>query len=510
MSRHARMWPLVGPSVAVLLGAGSADARQLSALRHVAPRPLPHRTAAFVPPASPNDSRASSSRSVGPIVSVVGVVYDSLADAPLADADVQLLSDGPGARVYDARTDSSGHFTLAAVEAGSYLAGFFHPRVDSLGIDLPPTRILVSAGVPTALHLATPSRQTLIAAFCPPDSSPVLGGLLLGAVRDAESGDRLSYAMVSVQWSELAFQDSSLATVRRSGMIPTTADGRFAVYRLPVDADLTVRAAVGSDTSGAVALQFPLTGILAHDILVAPTRRNSARATTRLSGRVLSADGAPVANARLTLWGYDGEVRTGEDGRFAFADVPGGSTTLDVRGVGFEPIRRAIDLRSGPSSRNSLDLVVARAATKLAPVTILDTRISSVLTRSGFDKRRTAPFGRFVDAQELEKMHVISTTQALGRFPGMFLKTASRGTRLFMRDPQGLACAPTVWVDGAPYSPKSAAEVDGVIDIDLFAIPDDIAGIEIYRRASQAPLQFAGTTRSVCGVIVIWRKSGQQ
>ncbi len=505
MSKNERIWRAVGLCAPLFFAAGSASAQRVTQ-----PRPPVSRASALASAAMPALPGANSPLAPQARVSVAGFVYDSLSESPLAGADVQLLSEGPDARVYDARTDSAGHFVLPAVDAGRYLAGFFHPRVDSLGLDLPPSRISVAAGTPTELRLATPSRQTLIAAFCPPDSSPELGGLLLGAVRDAESGDRLSFAMVSVQWSELALQDSSLATVRRSGMIPATGDGQFAVCRLPVDAELTVRAAVASDTSGAVALQFPPNGVLAHDIFVAPTRSNSARATANLTGRVLSADGAPVANARLTLWGYDGEVRTAEDGRFAFADVPGGSTTLDVRGVGFEPIRRAIDLRSGPSSRNSLDLVVARAATKLAPVTIIDTRISSVLTRSGFDKRRTAPFGRFVDARELEKMHVISTTQALGRFPGMFLKTASRGTRLFMRDPQGLACAPTVWVDGAPYSPKSAAEVDGVIDIDLFAIPDDIAGIEIYRRASQAPLQFAGTTRSACGVIVIWRKGGQQ
>lgn len=484
MSKHARTWSVVGISVAVLLGAGGADARQLS---------------------GPNVSRTSLRT-----VSVSGVVFDSLSDAPLADADVQLLGDGPGARVYDARTDSLGRFVLPAVEEGNYLAGFFHPRVDSLGLDIPPSRVSVAAGAPTELRLATPSRQTLIAAFCPPDTSPVLGGLLIGAVRDAESGDRLSFAMVSVQWSELALQDSSLATVLRSGMIPTTGDGQFAVCRLPVDAELTVRAAVASDTSGAVALQFPLSGVLAHDIFVAPTRSDSTRASTRLSGRVLSTGGAPVANARLTLWGYDGEVRTAEDGRFVFAAVPGGSTTLDVRGVGFEPIRRPIDLRSGPASRNSVELVVSRASTTLAPVTIIDRRVSNALARSGFEKRRTGGYGRFVDAAELAKMQPPTTTSALGRFPGMWLKTASRGTRLFMRDPQGLACAPFVWVDGAPYSPRAAADVDGVVDIDLLATPEDIAGIEIYRRASQAPLQYAGTTPSACGVIVIWRKGGQR
>lgn len=446
---------------------------------------------------------ASRELPTGSVANVSGFVFDSLADLPLANADVQLLGDGSSPRVYDARTDSLGRFAVAAVEAGNYVVGFFHPRVDSLGIDLPPVQVTVAPDAPTEIRLATPSRRTIAASICASDSLTTNGALFLGAVRDAATGDRLAGAVVSVQWSMLAFQDAGLASVKTGGIVPASPDGHFAVCNLPADAEFTVRAAVGADTSGAVALQFPEVGILARDIYVAPLNSSEDSASARLSGRVVTQSGAPVVGARVSLWGWGG-VRTNESGVFAFPDVPGGSTTLDVRGVGFEPVRRSIDLRTGASRNNTADIVVERATTTLAPVTIVDTRVSSVLLRSGFEERRLGGSGRFLDAEDFEKLPITNTTEALGRFPGMLLRNAGRGSRIYMRDPHGLVCSPMVWVDGAPYSP--AAESDGAVDIDILAAPNQIAGMEIYRRVSQAPLRFGGTTRSACGVIVIWRK----
>ncbi len=432
---------------------------------------------------SPSHQGAAPAIQSQKTVSVTGVVFDSLTGLPLPNADVQLLGDGASPRVYDARTDNRGHFVVASVESGSYLAGFFHPRLDSLGIDFPPVRITIAADAPTELQLATPSRRSIAASICPRDSLQEDGALVFGAVRDAATGDRLTGAVVSIQWSMLAVADSALANVHTGELVPVSDEGHYAICHVPLDAAVTIRAAVGADTSGAVAVQVPPIGILSRDVYVAPRTSAADSASTRLSGRVVTPDGEPVVGAELSLWGHDGEVRTNERGTFVFPSVPGGSSTLDVRRVGFEPARGPVDVRTGAGQTNTVEIVLARATTKLAPVTILDRRVSSVLVRSGFESRRKGGYGRFVDAEGLEKMHVVNTTEAIGRFPGMYLKTASRGTRLFMRDPQGLACSPMVWVDGSPYSPKAAADVDGVVDIDLLANPSQIAGIEIYRRA---------------------------
>jgi hypothetical protein len=91
-------------------------------------------------------------------------------------------------------------------------------------------------------------------------------------VRDAASGERLTGAVVSIQWSVLAVEDSALANVRTSELVPVSDKGHYAICRVPFDAAVTIRAAVGADSSGAVALQLPPIGILARDVYIAPLK----------------------------------------------------------------------------------------------------------------------------------------------------------------------------------------------------------------------------------------------
>ncbi len=437
---------------------------------------------------------------------VTGTVYDSLSEGPLVGADVQLLRQGAPARVYDARTDSAGRFTIADVDGGTYVAGFFHPRIDSLGIEVPTQRITLAPAGRAELQLATPSRATLLAAVCPDTARREDATLLMGMVRSASSGAPLTGATVSVQWGGLALGDSGgLSMVRQGVVSPASPEGRFAVCNVPADAGVTLRAAVGPDTSGSIVLTFPPLGIMSHDIYVAPLRSNEAEASARLAGRVTGRVGTPIVGARVTLVGWESAARTDSSGRFLFAQVPGGSTTLDVRAPGIEPVRMPVSLRTGAQARNEVTIVATPAAQTLAPVTVVDRR-SEVLIRSGFEQRRQVGMGRFVDEAMLSKMPMISTTSVLAQYPGMITRQGARGTRLFMRDQTGRVCSPTVWVDGAQYRAGAEHEGEGAVDIDLLADPTRIAGIEIYRRMNQAPLQFAGTTQSGCGVIVIWRK----
>lgn len=442
----------------------------------------------------------------GAMALVTGTVYDSLAERPLTGADVQLLRVGTPRRVYDTTTDSLGRFALADIDGGTYDVGFFHPRIDSLGIEIPAQRITLSPAGRAEVQLATPSRATVLSAACPDSARREDATLLMGMVRSAESGAPLSGAVVSVQWSGLAFGDSGgLSSVRQGVMTPASPEGRFAICNVPADAGLTLRAAVGADTSGIVALTFPPLGIMSHDVYVAPLRSDESRASARLTGRVTGRAGTPIVGARVALRGWESAARTDSSGRFVFAQVPGGSTTLDVTGPGIEPVRQPIDLRTGDGAQNTITIVAMPAAQTLAPVTVVDRR-AEVLIRSGFEQRRQVGMGRFVDEAMLQKMPMISTTSVLAQYPGMITRQGARGTRLFMRDQTGRVCAPTVWVDGTQYRAGAEHEGEAAVDIDLLADPSRIAGIEIYRRVNQAPLQFAGTTAASCGIIVIWRK----
>src|SRR5690349_8782639 len=75
---------------------------------------------------------------------VKGLVYDSVAHAPLVHATVQLVAaEDPAKFARTAAADSSGRFAFSDVPDGRYMVAFFHPRLDTLGIDAPVREIRV-------------------------------------------------------------------------------------------------------------------------------------------------------------------------------------------------------------------------------------------------------------------------------------------------------------------------------------------------------------------------------
>ncbi len=84
-------------------------------------------------------------------------------------------------------------------------------------------------------------------------------------------------------------------------------------------------------------------------------------------------------------------------------------------------------------------------------------------------------------------------------------------------------CEPNVWLDGTLMSKARESSMlqdedgDLVVDTDLqrsdaplfsmdeYVDPQDVLGIEVYRRISTTPLQWVGPGTS-CGSILIWTK----
>jgi hypothetical protein len=52
--------------------------------------------------------------------------------------------------------------------------------------------------------------------------------------------------------------------------------------------------------------------------------------------------------------------------------------------------------------------------------------------------------------------------------------------------------------------------MDEALSLDDIGHPSTIAAVEVYRSASQVPVQFGGTSvETLCGVIVIWTRTGR-
>ena len=82
--------------------------------------------------------------------SIEGTVYDSLARKPLAGASVSLVNSSMQDQGFNAMSDSAGHFIVRDVTPGTYLAGFYHPLLDSLGIEPPVRQVTLSSNARTA------------------------------------------------------------------------------------------------------------------------------------------------------------------------------------------------------------------------------------------------------------------------------------------------------------------------------------------------------------------------
>jgi len=93
------------------------------------------------------------------------------------------------------------------------------------------------------------------------------------------------------------------------------------------------------------------------------------RGPARLTGRVINAAGAPVANARVDVSGTGAATLSREDGSFGFTDLPSGTQALVVRQLGFEPVEMPVEL-SGRTPKQ-ITVTMSKPARVLDPATYL-------------------------------------------------------------------------------------------------------------------------------------------
>jgi hypothetical protein len=174
---------------------------------------------------------------------------------------------------------------------------------------------------------------------------------------------------------------------------------------------------------------------------------------------------------------------------------------VEVRAIGFESVRVAVALLVGGGADNRVHLVMARHVASLDTVRVVEMATDQALLRSGFEQRRRFGGGKFVDRAAIARRNPMFTTDLLQGMAGVDVRPIGIGRIVLMRNFMGELCIPTLYIDGARYQPQDIKELDALMD------PYRIGGMEVYPRAAQAPLQFAGTMKDGCGVIVIWSRS---
>jgi len=214
---------------------------------------------------------------------------------------------------------------------------------------------------------------------------------------------------------------------------------------------------------------------------------DSARSTTlssgtaTLAGTVSGPEGKPVAGAEVRVHGSSGVDRTNERGEYVVAKLPSGTYEVEVRQIGFGMVRSSVDLRAGQRTR--YDVTLARAAA-LDSVKVVDRR--SMYPE--FEKhRKEAMEGRFLDEGEIERMHVLFTSDVARTVPAF--RVIGAGPDAKVVSSRG-SCLPKIYVDLLPATYINEVPAARV------------GAMEFYPSFISAPMG----KRSPCGTIMIWTK----
>jgi hypothetical protein len=459
---------------------------------------------------------ANAQGSVFSLGVAAGVVFDSLTMRPLAAATVQFrrqgaATDATGRTLYSARSDDRGRYRLDSLPAGRYIAGFFHEMLDSLGLDAPLREVQVGTRSAT-IDFAIPSARTIATTLCGRAAVSDSTGMLIGFVRSARTLAGATDANVFIRWTRVIIDRQRVAIEHPEAESRARDNGWYALCNVPIGLPVQIAAASGDDSSGAVEVLAQGLGVTRVDLYVGeaePVRSDSVRVQAdsvapdsalrrgpaRLTVRVRNSLGQPVAGARVSVAGSPARALTNERGTVGLVDLPSGSRMLEVRALGFVPVREQVQLLHGVDA-NTSDVTLTNLGAYLDTVRVTARRVFS-RDVTGFERRRRAGLGRYFDRADIDRKILFRVSDLFQGIPAVTLQQTTFGENLvLMRGTFGGLCQPAVFMDGLRF---------GATDLDFLTMPQEIEAVEVYVRASEAPGQFTDV-RYGCGTIVLWTR----
>jgi carboxypeptidase family protein len=456
--------------------------------------------------------------------SVSGVVYDSIAGRPLVGATVQVTG-AAGAvvgRTASAVTDTAGRYSIRELAPGRYVGGFFHDALDTLGLVGEPRAVNVNE-LPATLDLATPSPRTIIATICGANSVTDSLGLLIGHIHQSGTSSPISDATVTVEWGETIVAKGSVTSRNMAADATTQGPGWFAMCDVPGEIELTLSASSGADSSGFVNVEVPRTGIRHVTFWIGGARRVPSaavdtisavdtttkvlapemvwRGSARLAGIVRDERGLGVNGARVLVRGTNLATTSSDRGYFGLDSLPGGTHTLEVRAVGYLPATSTVNLAAEQPAQVEVfigDRLVTLEAVKVTATLVFSRNLARFQTN-----RERNPGGMFVGPREIERFRGMRFSNLVQAVPGVRL-SYNQGFTILMDytgtddgQSRGL-CVPQFYIDGQ-RSQYTASEIEGLYRA------DELAGVEVYVRENQRPIEFQDSN-SRCGAIAIWTR----
>lgn len=220
-----------------------------------------------------------------------------------------------------------------------------------------------------------------------------------------------------------------------------------------------------------------------------------------IDGIVIDTALARLAGATVSLMGSSLQVTTGISGHFAITGLAKGPYVLVGRRIGYAPLFAPLEVASSDTVRVTLTLQVLEYT--LDTVSVLAPRPASSRLDE-FEQRRKLGQGSFFTQADIKERNPVVLSDMFRTLPSVTIAGTAVNRRMGL-----LLCPFQFFVDGvAMPTPRN-------MDLEL-PIPQDLAGIEVYSNAANAPPQFKtaggrGDFRggAFCGVILLWTKDGR-
>lgn len=222
-------------------------------------------------------------------------------------------------------------------------------------------------------------------------------------------------------------------------------------------------------------------------------------AQSAITGVVVDARSSrPIVGAAVSVHPHDSVSVTQDEGRFRLVVAGAGRFILQTRHLAYAARVDTVVLAEGQDALVRIQLV--ETAIELPPITV-ETR-SRRLDHAGFFGRRERGIGLFLTRTEMDAYKLQHLSDVFSRVPGLRRSILSDGnSRVESRGGTMITrrCDIQYFIDGV-RAELGAGALDGIPVL-------SVEGIEIYRGASEVPMQFDHGS-AMCGAVVVWTRGG--
>jgi hypothetical protein len=473
----------------------------------------PQVLAQVTPPPTAAPAAQDTTRRFG---SLLGAVFDSVHNVPLVGATVFVLGTP---RI--GATNERGLFVIDSIPAGMHKVHVAHELLDSLGITMVTDSFAVMPGERKVLEMGVPAGETLVGLSCSAATRRLGPSAIIGRLLDADTDQPVAGGRVSFAWSELSLA-AGLKRIPKVLGATANNDGVFRICGVPGEVEGTLQAVRGGITTAEIKVTFigqPLViqGLrIGNANTVAKAQADSTQSPARsvgeqrfsavnyqkgqaiLRGKVVNANGTPIANARVEVEGTTSRALTNAEGTFSLSELPSGTQSVVARQMGFAPVSQPVELSTREPANTTITM--SQPVQMLEPV-VVRAESDMGLDNVGFTSRKRGMSGTFMDAEDIMRRGPNMLTDVFRTVPSLrvvpvspydYEVQSSRGNQL------GGNCV-KYWIDGGQYEAVFPGDIDRMIP------PYEIAAIEVY-NGSTVPIQFSSANSGNCAVIVIWSK----